>query len=78
VSQSVLTNIASMFIGKNYKHKVSNNCCIDNADSVENWGMLNHCNAAGPFTTGDPSLGAFSCTNANVHNTAQLTLCGSL
>jgi hypothetical protein len=77
-SQSVLTNIASMFIGKNYKHKVSNNCCIDNADSVENWGMLSHCNTAGPFTTGDPSMGAFSCTNANQHNTAQLTLCGSL
>jgi hypothetical protein len=77
-SQSVLTNIASSFAGKNYKHNISNNCCVDNADPAENWGMASYCNLAGPFTSGDPSLGAAGCSNATQHTSAQLTLCGSL
>ncbi len=75
-SQSVLSTVASSFVGLNYKHTVSGNCCVFNLDAVENWGMANHCGTAGPFTAGDPSLGAIGCTGQSNFFTAQLTLCG--
>jgi hypothetical protein len=75
-SQVVLSSIAPAFVGLNYKHTVSGNCCIQNSQPVENWGMANHCNAPGPFTLGDPSLGAIGCTNATNFGPTQLTLCG--
>jgi hypothetical protein len=78
-SQSALglgsPTIASRFVGLNYKHTVSQNCCIYNADAVENWGMAAQCNAAGPFTAA-PAAGAASCTGSTNFFTAQLTLCG--
>ncbi len=75
-SQSILNTIAASFVGLNYKHTISGNCCVFNADPTENWGMANHCNVAGPFTAGDPALGAAGCTAAVVNNPNQLTLCG--
>ncbi len=73
--QEVFANIAMLFGGKNYKHKVSDNCCIKNADATENYGMAGHCNAAGPFAATDITLGADSCTGVTNLNPAQLTLC---
>ncbi len=76
-AETVISAIATQFIGKNYKHTVSTNCCIWTSDTVENWGMAAHCNSNGPFTSGDPQLGAFGCTNVQNHGTGQLTFCGS-
>jgi len=74
-SQSVLTNIHTNFGGKNYKHVVSDNCCIWNADANENWGMAAMCNAPGPFAANAVALGGAGCTNVQNHNPMQLTLC---
>jgi hypothetical protein len=74
-SQAVLTNISMMFAGKNYKHMVSDNCCIWNADANENWGMSGHCNAPGPFAANDVAMGGAGCTNQFNHNPNQLTFC---
>jgi hypothetical protein len=76
VPQSALSTIASSFNGLNYKHTISNNCCIFNADAVENWGMAGHCNANGPFAASDVTAGAAGCTNQTNFSAAQLTLCG--
>jgi hypothetical protein len=76
-SQTVLATIAPSFTGKDYKHTVSENCCVLNADADEDWGMGDHCNAAGPFTANDPSLGAIGCTDAVNAFPGQLTLCVS-
>jgi hypothetical protein len=76
VPQSVLSTIAASFNGLNYKHTISNNCCIYNSDPVENWGMVSHCNLAGPFGAGEPALGGTGCNGATQFQSAQLTLCG--
>lgn len=76
-AETVLSSIATQFVGKNYKHTVSANCCIWTSDTFENWGMAAHCNTNGPFSAGDPKLAAQSCTNQQLHNTGQLTFCGS-
>jgi len=75
--QSVLYVIASQFGGKNYKHQVSGNCCIYNAEPDEDFGMKHHCNTNGPFTNDDVSPGAAGCTNQYNFSTKQLTLCMS-
>ena len=75
-SQSVLTNIHSMFNGLNYKHTISGNCCVFNADPNENWGMTTHCNSNGPFDSTEPALGGAGCTNVMQNFPNQLTLCG--
>jgi hypothetical protein len=72
-SQSVLSR--GIFTGRTYKHAVSDNCCVYNADPDEDWGMQDHCAAPGPFTGGDPTLGAVGCINATQLEPAQLTLC---
>ena len=78
--QSVLSSIASGFVGKTYRHARSNNCCIKHANQAaegQDWGMASgDCNAPGPFSTG-PALGAVGCTNANQNTSSQLSLCGS-
>lgn len=74
-SQALLSN--GKFNGKNYKHQVSGNCCIWNADADEDYGMQDHCNAPGPFTAGDPTAGAIGCTNQFNHGATQLTFCCS-
>jgi hypothetical protein len=77
--QRVLDDIAAMFVGKTYKHDISNNCCVKHADQateLQDWGMSAQCNSAGPFTVG-PVLDGASCTNANQNNSMQLTLCVS-
>jgi hypothetical protein len=76
VSQSILTSIHSMFAGLNYKHTISQDCCVLNADPTENWGMADHCNANGPFDANDPSLGAYGCSGVSIDLAGQLTLCG--
>ena len=75
--QSILNSIATSFVGKTYKTAVSNNCCIDHANTAtegQDWGMPAQCNAPGPFTIG-PQLGAIGCTNQMNHSSKQLTLC---
>jgi hypothetical protein len=69
--------LSNGFVGKNYKHQNSSNCCVWTSDAVENYGMGDHCNANGPFTANDPKLGAAGCTNQMNHNPGQLTFCGS-
>jgi hypothetical protein len=77
-SQSVLTNIAPMFIGKTYRHTVSNFCCIWNSDPNENWGFPfpGQCNSPGPFTQA-PLLGGANCNNIMIFQAGGLTLCGN-
>ena len=77
--QSVLTDIATQFVGKTYKTQVSDNCCIVHANQtaeLQDWGMETDCNAPGPFMQG-PLLGGAGCTDANNMNPAQLTFCRS-
>jgi hypothetical protein len=76
-SQTIFTSIATMFAGKNYKHTISQNCCILNKDPNENYGMAVHCNQNGPFTANDVALGADGCTNQTNNYPGQLTLCGT-
>jgi len=73
--QSVLYTIKTWFAGKNYKHQISNNCCIYNAEADEDFGMQDHCNTDGPFTANDVSPGAAGCTNQFNFNPGQLTFC---
>lgn len=74
---SILANNANAFQGKNYRHKVSSNCCVWTSDAVENYGMVTHCNSAGPFAAGEPKAGGTGCTNVAIHDAAQLTFCGN-
>ena len=73
--QSALYTIRTWFAGKNYKHTISNNCCIYNAEADEDFGMADHCNTNGPFTANDVSPGAAGCTNQTNFNAGQLTFC---
>jgi hypothetical protein len=76
--QSILTVIATDFVGKTYKNQVSDNCCIGHADEqveLQDWGMgAPDCNGSGPFQTG-PELGGQGCDDVLLSNPAQLTLC---
>lgn len=77
--QSILTTIATQFAGKDYKHQVSDNCCITHANQAaegQDWGLPDNCNTPGPFTAG-PVLGGVGCNDANNNNPMQLTLCQS-
>jgi hypothetical protein len=76
-AESVLAQIKTSFGGLNYKHNVSQNCCIWTSDMYENYGMANHCNSNGPFTANDVSMGAIGCTMQMNHFAGQLTFCGS-
>lgn len=78
--QSILTTIATSFVGKIPKTTTDGNCCIEHADRVaegQDWGMGGgDCGSAGPYVTG-PQLGAIGCIDANNLNVDQLTLCMS-
>ena len=75
--QTVLYTIASSFAGKTYKTRVSDNCCIWNSESDQDFGMTSSCNSAGPFRAGEPTPGGAGCTNVFNRNTYQLTFCRS-
>lgn len=75
--ESVMAVIASQFAGKNYKHTVSSNCCIWASDPLEHYGMVSHCNSAGPFSAGEPILGGAGCNGVSLHGAGQLTFCGN-
>ena len=65
VASGKLATIAAQFVGKTYKHTVSNNCCIANLDGPENYGMSGlDCDGPGPWKTG-PVLGGASCMRAS-------------
>lgn len=64
--------------GKNYKHVVSDNCCVLTKDTVENYGMVSTINMPGPFDAGEPVLGGSGCTMKTNLTPKQLTLCESL
>lgn len=74
---SILANNANAWQGKNYRHKVSSNCCVWTSDVVENYGMVTHCNSNGPFSAGEPKAGGAGCTNVQIHGAGQLTFCGN-
>jgi hypothetical protein len=74
--ESTLAVVAPLFVGKTYRHTVSDDCCIQTSAAVQNWGFVD-CDAPGPFRAGDPSLGAVGCTNVSVQSAHQLTFCGS-
>ncbi|HEX7604211.1 MAG TPA: hypothetical protein VF316_21480, partial [Polyangiaceae bacterium] len=76
-SEAVLAQITALFLGKNYRHVVSTNCCIWTSDVLENHGMASHCNSNGPFSSGEPIKGGAGCVAEQLHNPAQLTLCGN-
>jgi hypothetical protein len=76
-SEAVLAQITALFQGKNYRHAVSQNCCIWTSDVLENYGMMAHCNSNGPFSSGEPAKGAVGCTAQQLHGAAQLTFCGT-
>ena len=76
-SEAVLAQITGLFVGKNYRHVTSTNCCIWTSDVLENYGMVSHCNSPGPFSSGEPLKGGASCVNQQLHNPAQLTFCGN-
>jgi len=79
VPQAILATIGPQFAGKTYRSTKCTNCCIWNADAVENYGMsTTDCNLAlgSPFTTG-PLAGGSGCTNATLTGAGQLTLCGN-
>lgn len=63
--------------GKNYRHTVSDNCCVLTKDSVENYGMVSTVNMPGPFDAGEPILGGSGCTMKTNLTLKQLTLCES-
>ena len=68
------------FVGKNYKNRVSDNCCVWHRDQDaerQDYGMSAECNASGPFTVG-PVLGGAGCTDALNLNPSQLTFCMSM
>ena len=78
--QSILNTIAPMFVGKDYKHTVSSNCCITHADQAaegQDWGMTTECNSGGPFTSGNPQWGGAGCIDQQNDFAGQLTLCQS-
>ena len=77
--QDLLSNIASSFVGKNYKTTQSNNCCIYSSSFATKgmeWGFNSpQCNAAGPFTIA-PVMGGAGCDGDTFSpNSAQLTFC---
>ncbi len=75
--ESVLAQITAQFAGKNYKTKISTNCCVWTSDPKENYGMTTHCNSNGPFSNGEPALGGSGCTNVAIQGAGQLTFCGN-
>ena len=78
--QSILTDIATSFVGKTERTTPHGNCCITHADQAtefQDWGMTGgDCNSSGPWTTG-PVLGGSGCTDADNNLPDQLTLCQS-
>jgi hypothetical protein len=76
---AILAANPNAWLGKTYRHTVSNNCCIETSDPVENFGMTfpGPCNSPGPFPAGQPGAGLANCTNAVNRATQQLTFCGS-
>jgi hypothetical protein len=78
VSQSILASIGPLFAGKSYKNTVSSNCCIWNADAVENYGVaMPQCNHTGAFGPNDVAAGASGCVSSTNYAPGQLTLCGT-
>ncbi|CAF4303239.1 unnamed protein product, partial [Adineta steineri] len=77
-SESILSRIADLFIGLNYKTRISKNCCVVTAESSSNYGIptLNQCNKHGPFTS-VPILNGGGCRNITAISEAQLTFCAS-
>ena len=76
--QSILHDIAGLFVGLTYKTTPSNNCCIVHSEQFiegQDWGLDGaDCNSTQPFATG-PVLGANFCTDQANFNFNQLTLC---
>jgi hypothetical protein len=76
--QAVLAIIAEQFVNKTYYSQVSDNCCVQTSDPLQNYGMKNElCNKVGVYTRG-PVLGGSGCINSTNNYTRQLTFCGSL
>jgi len=78
--QSVLRTIGVSFVGKTYRHHVSDNCCIKHSEETEgqDWGMQHSCDTAvKAFQEKDVIFGGRGCRGANNHYTHQLTLCVS-
>jgi hypothetical protein len=76
-AESVMAVIKTQFVGLNYKHTISSNCCIWTSDVLENYGMAAHCNSNGPFTAGEPVLGGTGCSGVQLHGAGQMTFCGN-
>ncbi|MGE4107578.1 MAG: pentapeptide repeat-containing protein [Bacteriovoracia bacterium] len=77
--QSILATIGTKFVGKTYRTKVSDNCCVYHAEVAkegEDYGAQIDCNEPGPFKEGVILNGA-GCTDVQNKQPAQLTLCMS-
>ncbi|CAF0770363.1 unnamed protein product [Didymodactylos carnosus] len=77
-SETVLSRIADLFIGLNYRTAISDNCCVVTSEKYLNFGIakLHQCNKRGPFTT-VPVLNGGGCTNYTNKHPKQLTFCVS-
>lgn len=74
---AILATNVNAYAGKNYKHKVSGNCCMWTSDASEVYGMAGHCNANGPFSNGEPVVNGTGCNGAKNFGPDQLTFCGA-
>ena len=76
-SETLLSRVADLFIGLNYKRRISSICCILTAEKVANYGFgLGQCNKPGPFTIA-PKLHEGGCRNYTKIPDNQLTFCVS-
>ncbi|CAF4886309.1 unnamed protein product, partial [Rotaria socialis] len=77
-TNAILGCIATQFVTKTYRSKISDSCCVWAADTYECYGLTDdNCNNAGPFTAGPVFGGGRGCINTQQRLPAQLTFCGS-
>ncbi len=75
---AIIANNPNAWQNLNYRSTVSTNCCVWTQDASEKYGMVTHCNSAGPFAAGEPAVNGAGCNGAmqfQVGTPGQLTLC---
>ncbi|UJR14600.1 hypothetical protein I4U23_001595 [Adineta vaga] len=76
-SDTLLSRVANLFIGLNYKTRISRNCCVYTSDTHANYGFgIDQCNKQGPFQTA-PDYYSGGCRNFTNKAQGQLTFCVS-
>lgn len=77
-SETMLSQIAPLFMGLNYKTAISDICCVITTAESSNYGMsgFDQCNKQGPFVA-VPALHGGGCHNSTGARPRQLTFCVS-